>query len=36
MPAAFAIMPISHEESAIGLVVRLVRTPDMIKAPVTE
>jgi AraC-like DNA-binding protein len=26
----------SHEDSAIGLVVRLARTPDMIKAPVTE
>jgi hypothetical protein len=34
MPAAFAIMRISHEDSAIGLVVRLARTPDMIKAPI--
>jgi hypothetical protein len=29
-------MRISHEVSAIGLVVRLARTPDMIKPPIME
>ena len=36
MPAAFAITRILREDSAIGLVVRLARTPDIIKAPIVE
>ena len=36
MPAAFAIMHISRENTAIGSVIRPAPTPDMVKAPVME
>ena len=36
MPAAFAIMRISRENSAIGLVIRRAPTPDMVKVPLME
>jgi hypothetical protein len=35
-PAAFAIIRISREDSAIGLVIRRVRTRGVVKAPVME
>ena len=36
MPAAFAIMHISREDSAIGSVTPRVPTPDTIKVPLVE
>jgi hypothetical protein len=36
MPAAFAIMHISRENSAIGSVTRRAPTPDRVKVPLME